>query len=346
MQGGNFAIERSAAPLAPQRLPERSAVNMDWGFDTEGGEEEERPEAVSPAEDEGEGGRRSRRRRRRGRREGRDDARPAFEQPEAGDGHFVAEAENGAPQEPAWEDLEAPASDAAPEPPGVGEQPSIPDEPHTLAGEEGREDRRGRRGRRRGRRGGRRGRDRDGQRAQGGEHEAGDTLGNGNGVGHDLAEPAAAEADAAPLAEAAAPAEPAPHAEAAPVAEAAPLSEAERKEDVAPPAPRSRRAAAAERGSAPPAEAEGAPAPQAWSADRPSWISEAPPARDNGKSEPPPGRDNGKSEADAAPARSEPDAPLPFTPAAQADGADVPAQEEDGTRPIRRGWWQRRFTST
>src|SRR4029450_1891506 len=56
MQGGNFAIERSTAPLAPQRLPERSAVNMDWGFDADGAGEEERPEAGGPGEDAGEGG--------------------------------------------------------------------------------------------------------------------------------------------------------------------------------------------------------------------------------------------------------------------------------------------------
>jgi len=78
---------------------------------------------------------------------------------------------------------------------------------------------------------------------------------------------------------------------------------------------------------------------------RDNGKSEVPPGRDNGKSEVPPGRDNGKSEADAAPAPSEPDT-LPFAPAAQADSAEAPAQEEDSARPIRRGWWQRRFTST
>ena len=61
-------------------------------------------------------------------------------------------------------------------------------------------------------------------------------------------------------------------------------------------------------------------------------------------SETAPARDNGKSEPGVAPPRPEPDA-LPFTPAAQADGAEA-AEEADSTRPIRRGWWQRRFTST
>jgi ribonuclease E len=309
MQGGNFAIERSAAPLAPQRLPERSAVNMDWGFDADGAEEEERPAAVGSAEEEGEGSRRSRRRRRRGRRDGRDEARVAFEQPEAGgDGHFAAEAENGAPQEPAWEDLEA--ADATPEPPGSGEQPSIPDE--SRAGEEAREERRARRGRRRGRRGGRRGRDRDAPRIQGEEQQANDSL--GNGVGHDLVEPPASEPEA-PAVE--------------PALDAGP----DREEDAAPTAaPPPRTAAEAEHGPQSPAEAEATP-PKEWTAERPHWRSEAQPARDNGS-----------SEAGAAPTRPEPDA-LPFAPAAQTDGAAA-AEEEDSARPIRRGWWQRRFTST
>ena len=49
-------------------------------------------------------------------------------------------------------------------------------------------------------------------------------------------------------------------------------------------------------------------------------------------SETAPARDNGKSEPGVAPPRPEPDA-LPFTPAAQADGAEA-AEEADSTRPI------------
>src|SRR5262245_41295279 len=107
MQGGNFAIERSAAPLLPQRLPERAAVNMDWGFDADVAEDEDRPEAASPApEEEGEG-RRGRRRRRRGRRDPREEARVASAQPEpALDRHAGNEAENGPPLEPASEENE------------------------------------------------------------------------------------------------------------------------------------------------------------------------------------------------------------------------------------------------
>jgi ribonuclease E len=305
MQGGNFAIERSAAPLSPQRLPERAAVNMDWGFDAEPSEDEERPEAASPAEEDGES-RRGRRRRRRGRRDPREEAR-ATPQPEpALDGQLSAEAENGALPEPAWEEGEAHAHQIA-EPPGIGDQPIIPDEPRALAGEEEREERRGRRGRRRGRRGGRRGRDREGQRAQAEEH--GEQIGNG----HDGPEPGAREADSAPLgptSDGEAPAAP-PHAAAEPLEEPSLPAELTVTEPHA--------------------------------AERPQWAREAQPAGDNGSSEPPPLADDGTS-----PAISEPPVeaePLPFTPTPQGEPAHAPA-EEDNARPIRRGWWQRRFTST
>jgi hypothetical protein len=88
-----------------------------------------------------------------------------------------------------------------------------------------------------------------------------------------------------------------------------------------------------------------AAAAKEWTADRPHWMSEAAPSRDNGKSEPASGRDNGTSETSPEPPRPEPEA-VPFTPAAQGDGTEASAAEEDNTRPIRRGWWQRRFTST
>ncbi len=111
MQGSNFAIERSAAPLPPKRHQERAAVNMNWGFSGNEGEavdeavedtdDDPRPASVADArgednqideiddqdDDDGEeqgargdrdrdeqrGGGRRRRRRRRGR--GRDDER-------------------------------------------------------------------------------------------------------------------------------------------------------------------------------------------------------------------------------------------------------------------------------
>ncbi|MFZ0854515.1 MAG: ribonuclease E/G, partial [Hyphomicrobiaceae bacterium] len=106
MQGGNFAIERSAAALPQQRLPERSAVNMDWGFEGESSEEEVRPEPASQPEEDGEA-RRGRRRRRRGRRDGRDDTRAPFAQPEQAGDNALAEAEDGARQDQPWDDIEA-----------------------------------------------------------------------------------------------------------------------------------------------------------------------------------------------------------------------------------------------
>ncbi len=39
IQGANFTVERGAASAIPVRRPERAAVNMDWGFEGEGGEE-------------------------------------------------------------------------------------------------------------------------------------------------------------------------------------------------------------------------------------------------------------------------------------------------------------------
>jgi ribonuclease E len=320
MQGGNFAIERSATPLLPQRLPERAAVNMDWGFDADGSEDEERPErperperveraeAASPAEEEGEG-RRGRRRRRRGRRDGREEARAAAPSEAALDGHQLAASENGALSEPpAWEEGEAHAEPIS-EPPGIGEQPTIADEPRALSEEE-REDRRGRRGRRRGRRGGRRGRDREGHRAQADERD-GEQAGNGHDHDGPVADAGEAEATPAPAAEG----------EAAAVAPSA-----------APPQPEETSFAA------PPSLAEPEPAAQ------PRWEREAQAARENGREEPAPIADNGASAGRAAATAPEPE-PLPFTPAPPGEPAEAEA-EEDSSRPIRRGWWQRRFTST
>ena len=78
MHGANFAIEKSSAPVAPQKAAERSvAVNMAWGFEGQEGEEAPHEEVeartVEPVEGESEGdGRRPRRRRRRGRGRGED----------------------------------------------------------------------------------------------------------------------------------------------------------------------------------------------------------------------------------------------------------------------------------
>ncbi len=164
MQGANFAIEKSAAPAAPQKAAERSsAVNMEWAF--EGEADEEAPEAEE-AEAHGEtetDERRPRRRRRRGRRDDRGDRGEARREParSAGNGNGGGEAHaeagfDGQAQDEASDGSVEQAAEIAAEIPGLGEQPPTP------LGEEEREERpRGRR--RRGRRGGRRGRDRNGE---------------------------------------------------------------------------------------------------------------------------------------------------------------------------------------
>jgi ribonuclease E len=158
MQGASFAIEKSAAPVVPQRAAERSsAVNMEWGFESE--EVEEAPEPDHGAEEaeaqpEGEADeRRPRRRRRRGRRDDRGDARGRGEPARLanGDAGEGANAHSQSYQDEGDGPAEL-AADAAAEIPGLGDQPPSP------LGDEEHEDRRGRR-RRRGRRGGRRGRE-------------------------------------------------------------------------------------------------------------------------------------------------------------------------------------------
>jgi ribonuclease E len=161
MQGANFAIEKSAAPVLPQRAAERSsAVNMEWGFESEEVEEAPGPvhgseEAEAPAEGAADERRPPRKRRRRGRRDDGGDTRGRGEPARLanGDAGESAHAHSQSSQDENYGPTEF-ASDAAAEIPGLGDQPPSP------LGDEEREDRRGRR-RRRGRRGGRRGRDRE-----------------------------------------------------------------------------------------------------------------------------------------------------------------------------------------
>jgi ribonuclease E len=185
MHGANFAIEKSAAPVAPPRVVERStAVNMGWAFDDDEGEGEEVPspapalgseaeEAESPAESDE---RRSRRRRRRSRREdgGERGAERGRAEPlrSSGSGESAPETLSYPDEEPAAPEA---TTEALPEIPGLGEQPSA------ALGDDERPARR----RRRGRRGGRRGRDREGLPegsdadaeigAEAGAHEAAET---------------------------------------------------------------------------------------------------------------------------------------------------------------------------
>jgi ribonuclease E len=176
MQGANYAIERSAVQApAPQRVAERAVVNMESGFERQEGEEDVR-EDTEEATEHGDGGRRPRRRRRRGRRDERGDDRPPHREHRGGERTEHAhngEVEDVGPEVAAYADQPEPHEDLAPEaadnPAGFGEQPSL------AHGEEGREDRPGRR-RRRGRRGGRRGRDRDDAPREHRGHEHGDDV--------------------------------------------------------------------------------------------------------------------------------------------------------------------------
>jgi ribonuclease E len=142
LAGANFTIEKGAAQSQPQRRAERTAVNMDWGFDeTAEGEEgleaapSRRPSRKDEAmEEAGDGSRRRRRRRRRGGRRG---DRPEAEGEEGGiemseDAAALGASEDGAQMEA------------------------------TEGARDGGEERIGQRSRRRGRRGGRRGRERRG----------------------------------------------------------------------------------------------------------------------------------------------------------------------------------------
>jgi len=163
MQGANYTIEKGPAQAQPQRRVERTAVNMDWGFESEADEEEIETQELMPregagrdeprredgrrddrqfdeagreaADEAGENGKRRRRRRRRGGR------REAAETPAGAETIGAREDEIDDDVLGDEEGLEQP----------LGAQP---------AGEQQDEQRRTRRGRRRGRRGGRRGRER------------------------------------------------------------------------------------------------------------------------------------------------------------------------------------------
>ncbi len=155
MQGANFAIEKSAAPVAPQRAAEPSAaVNMEWGFEGQqadepapAAEEEEQPQ-LAETDDEG---RRPRRRRRRGGR--RDEGTEQRDRPRQARVNGNGEAQDSPHEHALDQPDDAPQESYADTGEGGEEQ---------GADAAGGEDRRGRR-RRRGRRGGRRGRDRGGR---------------------------------------------------------------------------------------------------------------------------------------------------------------------------------------
>ncbi|MGD9784314.1 MAG: Rne/Rng family ribonuclease [Hyphomicrobiaceae bacterium] len=177
MQGANFAIEKGPVQAVATRRPERTAVNMDWGF---GDDEDEAPDTDDEGEaeamvardgdepreradrggdrdgDDRDGGRRRRRRRRRGRRQDREmDGVGA----EAGDDREPARAASGRDvdadddEDDIGDDVRADESDDA------GAEPSEPHAREEASGDDDAGDAQKRR-RRRGRRGGRRNRDR------------------------------------------------------------------------------------------------------------------------------------------------------------------------------------------
>jgi ribonuclease E len=160
LQGANFTIEKVSRPTEVTRRPERSAVNMDWGFEAEeaGEDEESVPEAEHEGAEDSEARRGRRRRRRRGRGRGE---RPESARMAPAPHHEFAHGE------PHQEDGERGAGNGYDEEEQeerpIEDRPSGPDEDREAqaaeAGEENGEERRGRRGRRRGRRGGRRDRE-------------------------------------------------------------------------------------------------------------------------------------------------------------------------------------------
>jgi ribonuclease E len=182
LQGANFLIEKGHAPPTAARRPERAAVNMDWGFDGEGGAdvaegvETERAEAAPTggeprSRDEGreEGGGRRRRRRRGRRGEGmRDEGRGGGRMRETREDD--AGPVNGEHSAHAADDGEDGMPDRGVE--GEGEERGT-----AFAGGEGQREEQGRR-RRRGRRGGRRGRDRDRGRGSHAAREEGESGGD------------------------------------------------------------------------------------------------------------------------------------------------------------------------
>jgi ribonuclease E len=338
MQGANFAIEKSAAPVVPQRAPERSsAVNMEWAFESEEGEEapssgpssgpsaghaREEPEAQAEGEaDEQE--RRPRRRRRRGRRDERGERNRAEPAHYAGhdDAEAEAEAAHGGAHEASGEEPYAGSeviADAAGEIPGLGEQPAGP------LGEDDRDERRGRR-RRRGRRGGRRGRDREGA-FQDAEASAGDVP-----EGADSHEPAPEESAGAEEAHAAG--EPAPAEEPA-LLSAEPASgatddgplEEPRAEPQPEPARVAVHAVAHDDSEVPSHQyVPDVGAPAAVSKDAEPRAAEI---------EPRPLAPAQVEPAQAEPAHAEP---------ARVEPASEPV-ESDPLKPARKGWWQRRVT--
>jgi ribonuclease E len=175
LAGANFNIEKGAAPAQPQRRTERTAVNMDWGFDEsdEGMETEEPMAAHQPShgseaggEEQGDASPRRRRRRRRGGRRG---DRP---EGEGASGDWRDGPDRGMEMSEDGVEIGADDDEAPVEIHGEAHREVRGEAADEARGEpRGGEERGGQRSRRRGRRGGRRGRERRAGDPRGGSEQ-------------------------------------------------------------------------------------------------------------------------------------------------------------------------------
>ncbi len=356
MHGANFAIERSAAPVQPKRITDRAAVSMNWGYDgdapvadddhgaddnfapshrddqddgdddrdfrSEGGNGEGRS---SEGGENGEGGDGSGRRRRRRRRRGRD--RDRGPRTDAGPGGNENIARDPNDIDDAHDEIDEVGGHANGS--HDAEQPEIDGQEFVQrAGGEGqprREERTGdeeggdgqrRRRRRRGRRGGRRGREfngnGDGQSLEAGQTDVGDTahLSDDEGPLDDRADDFVDEVrDAAPVTT------PAEHNVYVEVRDDARREAVQPSEPVAVPERR--------------AEPVAAPRPEPVVQQRPTEPEAPAPERTPApvaKPEP----------ITATEAPKQPERPKPVV-------NELPAVPDDPSRPVRKGWWQRRI---
>ncbi|HZA01498.1 MAG TPA: ribonuclease E/G, partial [Hyphomicrobiaceae bacterium] len=167
LQGANFTIEKASRPAEAHRRPEKTAVNMDWGFNGDTPEDVEEVighevEGEAPPS-EGEGRRLPRRRRRRSRRSDQMEGESYGSDHVSLTGEAAIETSDIAAREPngrheELEPLGGVAGDAMSEVAPEAPDDNLPFERAHERAEEF-EGRRARRGRRRGRRGGRRDRD-------------------------------------------------------------------------------------------------------------------------------------------------------------------------------------------
>jgi ribonuclease E len=343
VQGANFLIEKAPRATNGHRQPERSAVSLDWGFESDEEAEEAGHEEEEARAEEAETRRSRRRRRRRGRRGERVEHAQASAVPGNGaadeeleyahgeheiseheiseDEEAVEEVSSFTDEEPAEsvepvEDVEAVEAAEAAE-----DELQVSERSEEAKGEE----RRHRRGRRRGRRGGRRERD---EGAPAAAEEAG------------AAETSAAAVEPEGLTESEAGSEP--------------------PEQLAATADQPAEAAAESEDAAPAAEVTVEPEPQAAADEK---VESAPSEAEQREVEPtqdltpPPAEAAGpdsesqveKPAEEPRPARAPRTEPVASEPVIERIvlspeiGVATPERPAPSEQPVRRGWWQRRF---